>query len=212
MLFFKTCLVKRPFNLFHRKNLSIRTKNVSRTFGNKTTWETPFEHLFRRYVKEINALIFDSKNECKAKCKSLSDLDPYGVDLVYLDPPYLSKDGKNETSNYFDIYHFLEGIMIYPDWKKQIDVKSKNLKLINYKEKIFKKEGIYDLYDSMFQKFKDSKIILSYKSDGIPSIKFLTDRLKYIGKKVSTKSIEYSYSLKKNHVDKKGREYIIIAK
>ena len=50
----QACLMKRPFNLFHRKNLYIRTANVERQFGNKTTWETPFPTLFTRLVKEAN--------------------------------------------------------------------------------------------------------------------------------------------------------------
>jgi len=33
---FQACLVKRPFNLFHRKNLYLRFADVERSFGNKT--------------------------------------------------------------------------------------------------------------------------------------------------------------------------------
>ena len=44
---FQACLVKRPFNLFHRKNLYLRFADVERSFGNKTTWDTPFEVHFR---------------------------------------------------------------------------------------------------------------------------------------------------------------------
>ena len=40
---FQACIIKRPYNLFHRKNLYIRTAEVERTFGNKKTWETSFE-------------------------------------------------------------------------------------------------------------------------------------------------------------------------
>ena len=39
---FQASLRKRPFNLFHRKNLYIRTNDVKRNFGNKTTWEKSF--------------------------------------------------------------------------------------------------------------------------------------------------------------------------
>lgn len=207
---FQSCLVKRPFNLFHRKNLSIRKKRIHRSFGNKTTWEKPFEQLFNKYSAELNSLVFQSKNKCEAICKPFTELNLYDVDLVYLDPPYLNIDGKNETANYFDIYHFLEGIMIYPEWSTRINRESKNLKLHNYKKNVFKKDNIYEVYDSMFEIFKKSKIVLSYKSDGIPSIRFLSDRLKKLGKNVSIKSLEYSYSLKKNHLDRKNREYLII--
>ena len=48
---FQSCIIKRPYNLFHRKNLYMRTSNVKRSFGNKATWDTPFEeHLSREGV------------------------------------------------------------------------------------------------------------------------------------------------------------------
>jgi len=34
---FQSCIIKRPYNLFHRKNLYIRTAEVKRSFGNKKT-------------------------------------------------------------------------------------------------------------------------------------------------------------------------------
>jgi len=45
---FQACIIKRPYNLFHRKNLYIRTAEVERSFGNKKTWDTPFEDHFRK--------------------------------------------------------------------------------------------------------------------------------------------------------------------
>jgi len=39
----QACIIKRPYNLFHRKNLYIRLSDVQRNFGNKVTWDTPFE-------------------------------------------------------------------------------------------------------------------------------------------------------------------------
>ena len=32
---FQSCIIKRPYNLFHRSNLHIRTQDVERSFGNK---------------------------------------------------------------------------------------------------------------------------------------------------------------------------------
>jgi len=34
----QACLVKRPFNLFHRRNLNLRLNNVKRSFHNHVTW------------------------------------------------------------------------------------------------------------------------------------------------------------------------------
>jgi len=54
---FQACIIKRPFNLFHRKNLYLRTSEVKRTFGNKTTWDKPFEYYFIKFAREINDVV-----------------------------------------------------------------------------------------------------------------------------------------------------------
>jgi len=55
---FQACLSKRPYNLFHRKKLYIRTAEVERKFGNKATWEKPFEEHFYKFIQEINNAFF----------------------------------------------------------------------------------------------------------------------------------------------------------
>lgn len=54
----QSCIIKRPYNLFYRKNLYMRTSNVKRSFGNKKTWDTPFVDWFLKFVKEANHSIF----------------------------------------------------------------------------------------------------------------------------------------------------------
>ena len=54
---FQSCMIKRPFNLFHRKNLEIRTNDVVRNFGNKKTWERSFDSHFLQFSKEANNLL-----------------------------------------------------------------------------------------------------------------------------------------------------------
>ena len=50
-LIYQACLKKRPFNLFHRANLRLRTnRRVKRSFGNAVTWERSFaEHALQAY-------------------------------------------------------------------------------------------------------------------------------------------------------------------
>lgn len=57
---FQACIVKRPFNLFHRKNLYIRTSDVKRNFGNKASWDKPFEDWFHQFVDEANHAAFSN--------------------------------------------------------------------------------------------------------------------------------------------------------
>lgn len=86
---FQACIIKRPYNLFHRANLYIRQAEVERSFGNKTTWDTPFETHFRAFVEEANNAVFDNGQRNMALNLNAAET-PTGFDLVYLDPPYLN--------------------------------------------------------------------------------------------------------------------------
>jgi adenine-specific DNA-methyltransferase len=66
--------VKRPFNLFHRKNLYLRFANVERSFGNKASWDTPFPVLFRKFVNEVNALVYDNGLDNRALNRDIFDV------------------------------------------------------------------------------------------------------------------------------------------
>jgi adenine-specific DNA-methyltransferase len=201
---FQASLIKRPFNLFHRENLSIRTRRVKRTFGNKKAWETPFENLFRRFVAEANKLVIDNGVRCSAFNESIFDIDPKGYDLVYLDPPYLRSKGSNETSNYFKCYHFLEGISNYSSWSDVLN------RLREDGKSDFDLDDIHLTFERMLERFKGSKIVLSYKKSGAPSIEYICGLLKKLGKKVYTRSIHYSYALNHQNGDaRKNREYLI---
>ena len=120
---FQACIIKRPFNLFHRKNLYMRTQNVKRSFGNKTTWDKPFEYYFKKFINEINHAIFDNHKICKAYQKDALDFNN-DFDLVYVDTPYISNKGVGV--DYFHFYHFLEGICDYFNWENKIDYSKKH--------------------------------------------------------------------------------------
>lgn len=207
---FQSCLIKRPFNLFHRKNLNLRTNDVKRTFGNKTTWDKEFYLHLKSFIKEANSHIFDNGEKCKAINKSVFDIEG-NFDLVYLDPPYLNKEANNETAQYLKIYHFLEGISNYDKWENFIDTKSLNLRFKETMDTEFNKENIYKTFESLISKFKDSIVVLSYKKGGKPSIQYLIDLMKEYKKTVYTRSKHYYYALNHQNGDAKyNREVFII--
>lgn len=209
---FQSSLIKRPFNLFHRKNLEIRTNDVKRSFGNKTTWEKSFNHYFKTFVEEGNRLVFDSETYCRAINESIFNIDPYPYDLVYIDIPYIRKDGSNESSNYLKCYHFLEGLSRYANWEKAIDYESINLRLKNIDQNNdFTGERIYESVEEILLKFRRNKIVFSYKKGGAPSIDFVIKTLKKLGKKTKTESLHYKYALNHQNGDaKNNREVLII--
>jgi adenine-specific DNA methylase len=202
---FQSCIIKRPYNLFHRKNLYIRTADVERSFGNKKTWDTSFEEHFRKFVDEANNAVFDNKNKNKAFHSDIFDLD-IQADLVYIDTPYISSKGIGV--NYFDFYHFLEGIIFYDQWPNLIDEKSKNKKIKNGKNEWCNKGEIHQAFEKLFKKFKDSILVVSYRDDGTPTISELVQMLEKYKKFIEVKKLEYKYVLSSGT----SKEVLIIAK
>lgn len=201
---YQACIIKRPYNLFHRKNLYIRTADVERSFGNKKTWDEPFENHFRKFITEANSAIFDNGEVNKAFCQNIFDLE-VKADLVYIDTPYISANGVG--LNYLDFYHFLEGITSYDEWSGLIDTKSKHKKMKNGKSEWNDRSQIHTAFDKLFAKFKDSVLAVSYRNDGIPSVTELVSMLKKYKSKVEIHKLPYKYVLSKNKVE----EVLLIA-
>lgn len=209
---FQACLTKRPFNLFHRNNLYIRTADVKRNFGNKNTWEKDFADTFKFFLQEANDKVFNSRRPCRSINQSVFDITDVNYDLVYLDPPYINGEGTNETSNYLKCYHFLEGFVNYDQWETKIDFQSPTLRFANTeKDTFFNKEAIYNSLDTLIQKYSASTIVISYKKGGIPSIDYIVKVMKRHKRHVYTRSQQYVYALnKQNGNASKNREVLII--
>ncbi|MHA1338871.1 MAG: DNA adenine methylase [Promethearchaeota archaeon] len=203
---FQACMIKRPFSLFHRKNLYIRTANVKRSFGNKTTWDIPFEVHALNFLKEINSLIINNQKQNYAFNSDVFQL-PRNIDLVYLDPPYTSKKGV--SVDYRNFYHFLEGIMIYDQWEKFIDHRVKNKRLIPIKNPWNDKNQIAEQFKKVINYFKDSIIAISYRNDGIPNIDTIVD---YMSQYKSCVDVFYFKNYKYALSNGKTQEVLIVGK
>jgi len=116
-ILFQSCIIKRPYNLFHRNNLNLRVNYTNGSFGNKKTWERTFEELFLRFLNELNEFCFDNGRKNIAINSSALDCR-YQADLVYIDPPYFTE---NSNTSYHSKYHFLEGLTHYNQIEKNIN-------------------------------------------------------------------------------------------
>ena len=201
---FQSCLSKRPYNLFHRKNLHIRLSDVERTFGNKTTWDKPFDEHFKKFISEINQAIFDNGKENISLSKDVLELDNKQFDLVYIDPPYIPQKGS--LTSYMNFYHFLEGLVKYYEWESLIDRKTINNSLLHKKTAWEDKKEIKDGLFKVIEHFSNSKIAISYRSDGIPSIDEIKNYLNKKNKVVSVYEQDHKYALAKS----KSKEVLII--
>jgi len=201
---FQSCIIKRPYNLFHRKNLYIRTQNVKRSFGNKVTWDTPFIMHYKNFIKEANYAIFSNGRRNQSLNKNIFNIENQ-YDLIYIDTPYISEKGVGV--NYLDFYHFLEGLVNYDNWSNLIDYNSKHKRLKLNDSEWTNAQAIERSFERLINQFKDSILIISYRSDGIPSIERICEILKENGKSVKIQeSREMKYVLSK----KQSTEVLII--
>lgn len=202
---FQSCLSKRPYNLFHRKNLEVRTSDVKRSFGNKATWDRPFEEHFQNFVTEFNHAVFDNQRANLATCMDAMAL-PTGHDLVYLDTPYVPRVGS--ITDYAGFYHFLEGICRYEEWESLIDGGSRHRRMVTNPCPWQERKKIGTAFRDLLEKFRASQLVVSYRSDGVPSIEEIIGILKSMGKEVRVESREYRYALSTNRT---SSEILIIA-
>jgi adenine-specific DNA-methyltransferase len=203
---FEACLVKRPFNLFHRRNLYIRTADVPRTFGNKATWDTPFTVHFRKFVAAGNRAVFANGRRNRAINVDATQVQG-DYDLVYVDTPYIASNGVGV--DYLAFYHFLEGLADYRKWPERVDSSSKH--------RAFKRRPCdwcdparaAGAFDRLFQRFSRSILVVSYRADGIPSIPELTSLLRRYKRRVDiAETSNYRYVLS----TRRSAEVLIIAR
>ena len=202
---FQSCIIKRPYNLFHRKNLYVRMQDVQRSFGNKKTWDTPFETHFRKFVQEANSAVFNNYEQCASINKNVFDINQ-NYDLIYIDTPYINSDGLG--LDYADFYHFFNGLVKYDNWGSMIDYSSKHLRLKRETNDWTDSQKIHNAFENLFDKFSESTLVISYRSNGIPKIEELVKMLEKIGKNVKIyQSSEIKYVLS----NKQSNEVLIVA-
>lgn len=210
---FQSCLVKRPFNLFHRNNLYLRTKDVARSFGNKTTWDRSIGFLFQRYANELNSLVFPNGKVNKATNEDVFLMTDSRYDLIYIDPPYLNQKRTKTQCDYRRMYHFLEGLANYENWGNLIDYRSSNLHLKDGNNKWTDKNRAITNLEQIFRKFRNSVIVVSYKSPGIPAEEEIVSLLKNYKNNVTVTKRQYSYALNNSNGEpNQNLEMMIIGK
>ncbi len=202
----QAAIIKRPYNLFHRKNLYVRLADVERSFGNKTSWDRPFAAWFCDFVAEANQAVFDN-----GQANQALNVDALAVpgtyELVYIDTPYISRQG--EGVDYRDFYHFLEGLTMYDVWRTHIDYRSKHRRLRRSTNVWTDKKQVYAAFDQLFHHYQDSILVVSYRSDGIPAPEEILALLQKYKRDVRVEWFgQYKYVLSTNH---RSEEVLFVA-
>jgi adenine-specific DNA methylase len=132
--------------------------------------------------------------------------------MVYLDPPYIKKTPRREAADYFRYYHFLEGLATYRTWAERIDFSTQNRRLKEKRgELAFTPDKATDSFDRLFRHFRNSKVVVSYKAGGIPSVDTLRRLLKKYKSNVNLITKPYVYALNRQNGDKSlNRECVLV--
>ena len=171
------------------------------------------EQHFLDNVTAFNEAVFDNGRKNYSYHGDIFNLEiGEVVDLVYMDPPYLSKSSDND---YVRRYHFVEGFV--DGWNNvEIDEGTKTKKFRSYKSDFGSKRTIDSAFQNIFTKFRDSNILLSYSSNSIPDKEILMDMLEKTHKRVKVYKIDHVYSFgthshKKNNATNRVQEYLFLA-
>lgn len=209
-LLFQSLLSKRPYNLFHRANLGMRTKEIKRSFGNKTTWDKAIIDHGLKFLKEMQfCRSAVSKTQMKFSNQSAFLLNQ-SFDLIYIDTPYAKSQGTQE-SNYFNFYHFLDALLAYDKITESIQSDVKHKPFYEFNKSWYPSENIDEAFVELFSRFKESQLVISYRSDGFPSVERLTEILEKTYREVQVIDIgRYNYVLSTRKSETK--EIVIVAK
>lgn len=149
----------------------------------------PLREHFAEAAAAYNAMVFDSGTSCQAICSDVSDIDPEGHDLVYLDPPYAPP---RDDNCYIKRYHFLEGLSVY--WREQeIMEHTRTKKLVKRYTPFSYKHTVSDALRDTFKRFGDSTIVLSYSSNAVPDAGTIERLLREVKNDVEVREIDHRY-------------------
>lgn len=177
----RACMKKRPRGIF--------TYTGHRYDDGRKDLKLSFETQFLNAVELVNKAVFNNGKSNKSFNNDAMTLDCQNVDLVYIDPPYYSPTSDNE---YVRRYHFVEGIA--RNWDGvEIQTNTKTKKFKNYPTPFSTKTGAYQAFDDLFNKYKDSILLVSYSSNSLPSKDEMINLLQKYKKWVNVIPINYTY-------------------
>lgn len=178
----RACLKKRPRGIFtyvgHRYDDGRRDLLV--TFA---------EH-FLDAVAAMNAAVFDNGQANEARHGDAMSVKPTQGALVYMDPPYYSPLSDNE---YVRRYHFVEGLA--RNWEGvEIQEHTQTKKFKSYPTPFSSRSGAADAFDTLFRRFKDSILLVSYSSNSQPTMEEMVEIMSGHKTHVDVIPVDHKYS------------------
>ena len=215
-----TVKAKSLYGQFHRSQINLKAELEAEAemeteaggFKESQLTDIPIpsmEASFSRYTNQLNGLVFDSGQECKAfHGDAVEAVRKYGADVLYLDPPYITEFSNND---YEYSLHFVEGLM--NRWADK-ELLSDNRR--SYKSRThYDRESIRSLIDSLASESrgKYKTVIMSYRDHAFPTEKEIKDIFaeRFGQVRVKGMNVEYGLVLGKGGEGKNARELLFIA-
>jgi adenine-specific DNA-methyltransferase len=198
----RSCLKKQPRGVFTISG------DLSHYDDGRRDLRLSMEEHFSEQVAAFNKVVFDNGKRHAVKRADVFSLKPTGVDLVYLDPPYVPRSDDN---CYMKRYHFLEGLSCY--WRGVRIMKDTKVKKIEKPHTPFgSRKTAIDAFDRLFRLYRHSKIVLSYSSNGYPDREVLEDLLRRYKSRVSAfeRPHRYHFGTHSRVERAEVREYLIV--
>lgn len=195
---FQSCLKKRPFHTFHGSFLNLRLKKHVEV----QTWDLDMLSTFKQTIISVNTYLEQLPEKIQSVSVSnylASQTKPEfftdeSIDLLYLDPPFISNKKKRTLrfANYIKNYFVLELLANYNNMNSLIDTKTDFILKKNYPPAeemelwIDQNQKHWILsFEKIIKSFQDSKIVVSYRADSLISL----DQIKSILESYKTVTI-----------------------
>jgi len=201
-----TCKAKAVFGMFNRSKMN-RTRKIndldegyhSSSIGNIPLSE--FVSSFKKYVRQINGLIYDNGQENKAHNGDILKILPeVKADVIYCDPPYITEFGSNDYETY---YHFVEGLMTCWKDKELFDSPRRNFASRTKYNKESIAELIGNVVTAAAKRFPH--ILISYRDKAFPNEKELKGMVAESFGDVRVKRIATEYGLVRRESNAGGK-------
>ena len=179
----RACTKKRPRGLFTYVGLGEKYNDGRRDL------QISMEQQFLENVEAVNNAVFDNGCVNVSIWGDAMNVPGEKPDLVYIDPPYYSPLSDNE---YVRRYHFIEGLA--RDWKGvEFQDYTKTKKFKSYPTPFSSRDGAEAAFDSLFKKYRDSILIVSYSSNSQPTKEEMVEIMERYKAHVEVVPIDYTY-------------------
>jgi DNA adenine methylase len=200
----RACLKKRARGIFTYTGL--------RYDDGRRDMQLSLRRHFQDAVATVNDAVFDNGCSHRALRGDALAVD-VEADIVYIDPPYFSRLSDND---YVRRYHFVEGLA--QDWKGlEIQGHTKTKKFKTYGSSFSTHQGAIDGFRSMFRRYADSALIVSYSSNSLPNKDSVLALMQEVKRDVEVIRVDHQYSFgnqghKIANSNNKVQEYLFVAR